>query len=57
MKKAFIIFFAALLTFSFISCEEDTPKVIEVTSITITGAAESQEVEKETITQPVFFHF
>lgn len=51
MKKAFIIFFAALLTFSFISCEEDTPKVIEVTSITITGAAESQEVEKETITQ------
>lgn len=51
MKKVFIIFFAALLTFSFISCEEDTPKVIEVTSITITGAAESQEVEKETITQ------
>ena len=48
MKKAFIIFFAALLTFSFISCEEDTPKVVEVTSITITGASESQEVIKGT---------
>ena len=49
MKKAFIIFFAALLTFSFISCEEDTPKVVEVTSITITGASESQEVITGTI--------
>ena len=49
MKKAFIIFFAALLTFSFISCEEDTPKVIEVTSITITSASESQEVITGTI--------
>lgn len=49
MKKVFIIFFAALLTFSFISCEEDTPKVIEVTSITITGASESQEVITGTI--------
>ena len=48
MKKAIIILFAALLTFSFISCEEDTPKVVEVTSITITGASESQEVIKGT---------
>ena len=48
MKKAIIILFAALFTFSFISCEEDTPKVVEVTSITITGATESQEVSKGT---------
>ena len=46
MKKAIIILFAALLAFSIISCDNNLPDTIEVTSVTITGITESQGVEK-----------
>lgn len=46
MKKAIIILFVALLAFSIISCDNNLPDTIEVTSVTITGITESQGVEK-----------
>lgn len=46
MKKAIIILFATLLAFSIISCDNNLPDTIEVTSVTITGITESQGVEK-----------
>lgn len=46
MKKAIIILFATLLAFSIISCDNNLPDTIEVTSVTIKGITESQGVEK-----------